>query len=101
MVSALSVAGLETLEFGRSAVSTNHVHEFKRLGYFGAGIRHVLGTKKTPNPRGEIIVFESFFEAGLCFPCHVFVVKVLEHFNVQLHQLTSNAIVALSKYVWR
>lgn len=60
MVSALSVAGLETLEFGRSAVSTNHVHEFERLGYFGAGIGHVSSIEKTPNPRGEIVVFEAF-----------------------------------------
>ena len=77
------------------------MHEFEQLDYFRARTGRVPGTEKTPNPRGEIIVFESFFEAGLCFPCHVFVVKVLEHFNAQLHQLTSNAIVALSKYVWR
>jgi hypothetical protein len=33
-------------------------------------------------------------------PAHRFVGEVLRKFNVQIHQLTPNAIVALSKYVW-
>jgi hypothetical protein len=45
-------------------------------------------------------VFEAFFEVGLRFPCHPFVAEVMKRFNVQLHQLTLNAIDALSKYVW-
>jgi hypothetical protein len=92
--------GLETLEFGRSMVSSNRVREFERLGYFGVGTRRVHGTEKTLNPQGKIVVFEAFFEVGLQFPCHPFVVEVLKCFSVQLHQLTLNAIVALSKYVW-
>jgi hypothetical protein len=97
---AQRAVGLETLEFGQSAVFSNRVHEFEQLGYFRARAGRVPGTEKTPNPQGVVVVFEAFFEAGLRFPCHPFVVEVLKHFNVQLHQLTSNAIVALSKYVW-
>lgn len=57
---AQRATGLVTLEFGRSMVSLNHVREFKGLGYFGAGIGHVSSIEKTPNPRGEIVVFEAF-----------------------------------------
>jgi hypothetical protein len=45
-------------------------------------------------------VFEAFFTAGLRLPAHRFVGDVLRRFNVQIHQLTPNAVVALSKYVW-
>jgi hypothetical protein len=45
-------------------------------------------------------VFEAFFAAGLRLPAHRFVGEVLRRFNVQIHQLTPNVVVALSKYVW-
>jgi hypothetical protein len=47
-----------------------------------------------------LVVFETFFTAGLRLPTHRFVGEVLRRFNVQVHQLTPNAVVALSKYVW-
>jgi hypothetical protein len=47
-----------------------------------------------------LVVFEAFFAAGLRLPAHRFVVEVLRRFNVQVHQLTPNAVGALSKYVW-
>jgi hypothetical protein len=33
-------------------------------------------------------------------PAHRFVSEVLQKFEVQVHQLTPNAVVALAKYVW-
>jgi hypothetical protein len=47
-----------------------------------------------------LVVFEAFFAAGLRLPAHRFVGEVLRRFNVQIHQLTPNAMVALSKFVW-
>jgi hypothetical protein len=46
-----------------------------------------------------LVVFEAFFTAGLRLPAHRFVGEVLRRFNVQVHQLTPNAVVALAKYV--
>jgi hypothetical protein len=43
--------------------------------------------------------FEAFFTAGLRLPAHRFVVEVLQRFEVLVHQLTPNAMVALAKYV--
>jgi hypothetical protein len=45
-------------------------------------------------------VFEAFFITGLRLPAHCFVAEVLQRFDVQVHQLTPNVVVALAKYVW-
>jgi hypothetical protein len=63
-------------------------------------VARVPGTEEVPEPEGELVVFKAFFAAGLCLPAHRFVGVVLRRFNVQVHQLTPNAVVALAKYVW-
>jgi hypothetical protein len=45
-------------------------------------------------------VFEEFFAAGFRLPAHRFIVEVLRKFEIQIHQLKPNAMVALEKYVW-
>jgi hypothetical protein len=45
-------------------------------------------------------VFEEFFTAGPRMPPHPMLSDILLKFQVQLHQLTPNAIVQLSKYIW-
>jgi hypothetical protein len=44
-------------------------------------------------------VFEAFFTAGLRLPARRFVAEILRRFDVQVHQLTPKAVVALAKYV--
>jgi hypothetical protein len=63
-------------------------------------VARVPGTEEVPEPEGELVVFKAFFAAGLRLPAHRFVGEVLRRFNVQVHQLTPNVVVALSKYVW-
>jgi hypothetical protein len=60
----------------------------------------IPGAEMVPEPEGELVVFEAFFAAGLRLPAHRFVAEVLRRFEVQVHQLTPNAVVALAKYVW-
>jgi hypothetical protein len=48
----------------------------------------------------EVVVFKSFFRAGLRFPLHEMIGEVLNNFEIYLHQLTPNAIVRLSVYIW-
>jgi hypothetical protein len=45
-------------------------------------------------------VFKNFFKAGLRFPLNGMIVDVLKKFGIYLHQLTPNAIVRLSVYIW-
>jgi hypothetical protein len=58
------------------------------------------GAEEIPEPEGELVVFEAFFIASLRLPTHHFVAEVLQRFEVQVHQLTPNVVVALAKYVW-
>jgi hypothetical protein len=88
-----------TVEFGVSRISSVCVQDMQQLGYFGNRFGRVPGAKEIPEPEGEIVVFEAFFTAGLLLPTHHFVAEVLQRYDVQIHQLTPNAVVALAKYV--
>jgi hypothetical protein len=99
-VAAEELRAGDTVEFGVSRMSSIRVQDMQQLGYFGGGVARVPGTEEVPEPEGELVVFETFFAVGLRLPAHRFVGEVLRRFNVQVHQLTPNAVVALSKYVW-
>jgi hypothetical protein len=90
----------DTVEFSVSRISSIRVQDMQQLGYFGSGVGRVPGAEEVPEPEGELVVFEAFFTAGLRLPAHRFVAEVLQRFEVQVHQLTPNAVVALAKYVW-
>jgi hypothetical protein len=89
-----------TVEFGVLRISSVCVQEMQQLGYFGNGVGRVPGAEEIPEPEGELVVFEAFFIAGLRLPTHRFMAEVLQRFEVQVHQLTPNVVVALTKYVW-
>jgi hypothetical protein len=101
-LSDLAVTELQpghTVEFDNSRISSVRMLEMQRLGYFGDGVGRVSGAKEIPEPDRELVVFEAFFIAGIRLPAHHFVAEVLRRFEVQVHQLTPNAVVALAKYV--
>jgi hypothetical protein len=102
-LSDLAAAELQsghTVEFGVSRISWVRVQDMQQLGYFGNDVGRVSGAEEVPEPEGELVVFEAFFTVGLRLPAHRFVAEVLQRFEVQVHQLTPNAVVALAKYVW-
>jgi hypothetical protein len=45
-------------------------------------------------------LFEEFFTAGLRMPPYPVLADILLKYQIQIHQLTPNAIVQLSKYIW-
>jgi hypothetical protein len=90
-----------TVEFGTSRISSVRVQEMQQLGYFGDGVGRISGAEEIPEPEGELVVFKAFFIAGLRLPAHRFVVEVLQRFDVQVHQLTPNVVVAQAKYSGR
>jgi hypothetical protein len=99
-VAAEELRAGDTVEFGVSWMSSVRVQDMQQLGYFGDGVARVPGTEEVPEPEGELVVFEAFFAAGLRLPAHRFMGEVLRRFDVQVHQLTPNVMVALAKYVW-
>jgi hypothetical protein len=92
------------VEFGKSTVRAEDLVVMKKLGYFGENEDELIrfaGKGVIPEPKeDEIVVFKSFFRAGLQFPLYKMVGEVLKKFEIYLHQLTPNAIVRLSVYIW-
>jgi hypothetical protein len=76
----------------------------KKLGYFGedesklvcfVGEEVILEKKED-----EVVIFKSFFRVGLRFSLYDIIGEVLKRFEIYLYQLTPNAIVRLSIYIW-
>jgi hypothetical protein len=92
------------LDFGKSTVSEADMPMMTKLGYFGEAKKKLIrfgGEETIPKPENdEVVVFKSFFKAGLRFPLHGMIADVLENFEIYLHQLTPNAIVRLNVFIW-
>jgi hypothetical protein len=92
------------LDFGKSTVSEADMPMMIKIGYFGEAEKkliHFGREETTPTPENdEVVVFRSFFRAGLRFPLNEMIGEVLENYEIYLHQLTPNAIVRLSVFIW-
>jgi hypothetical protein len=92
------------LDFGKSTISEDDLPKMLNLGYFNEAKKELVrfsGEETTPKPgKDEVVVFKSFFKAGLRFPLNKMIADVLNKFGIYLHQLTPNAIVRLSVYIW-
>jgi hypothetical protein len=92
------------LDFGKSTVSKSDLSKMVKAGFFTENQKKLLrfgGEETTPKPeKDEIVIFKSFLKAGLRFPLHGIIAEVLKRFGIYFHQLTPNAIVRLSVYIW-
>jgi hypothetical protein len=92
------------LEFWKSTITEGDMSKLMKLGYFSEAKKELVrfgGEEITPKPeKDEVVVFKSFFKAGLRFPLNGMIADVLKKFGIYLHQLTPNAIVRLSVYIW-
>jgi hypothetical protein len=92
------------IEFGKSTVKAEDLVLMNKLGYFGKNDDELVwlaGDEIVLEPRNdEVVVFKSFFRAGLRFPLYEMISEVLKKFEIYLNQLTQNAIVRLSMYIW-
>lgn len=53
------------------------------------------GEEALPEPKeNDIVVFKSFFWAGLRLSMHMMVTEVLKKYGIYIHQMTTNAIVS-------
>jgi hypothetical protein len=85
-------------------LNPEHLVLIKKLGYFGRNDDNLIrfvGEEIIPKPKDdEVVVFKSFFHVGLRFPLYEMISEVLKRFEIYLHELTPNAIVRLSVYIW-
>jgi hypothetical protein len=92
------------LDFEKSTVSESDMPMMMKLGYFGEAERKLVRFAReetTLAPKDdEVVVFKSFFRSGLRLPLNEMIGEVLKKFEIYLHQLTPNAIVRLSVFIW-
>jgi hypothetical protein len=88
--------------FGKSSIKQSHLDNM-RGRYFRdmSVVRADNGDRTVPTPEeNEVVIFRSFFKAGLQFPLRRFVVEVLKIYQVYLHQITPEAIIRMGIFVW-
>lgn len=83
------------IEIRRSTLKEKDPQSMRRLEYFSSKVNVRLpGEETTPKPgKDEVIVYKSFFKAGLWLPMYKTIAKVLQRYEVFMHQLTTNAMV--------
>jgi hypothetical protein len=77
------------IEFAKSTMTADDTIMMKKLGYFGEAKSKLVrfgGEEVVPQPReDEVVVFKSFFRAGLWFPLHEMIGEVLKNFEIYVH----------------
>jgi hypothetical protein len=77
------------LDFGKSTISEGDLAKMLKLGYFNEEKKELIrfdGEETTPKPgKDEIVVFKSFFKAGLRFPLNKMIADVLKKFGIHFH----------------
>jgi hypothetical protein len=83
--------------FGKSTIKQSHLANMRGRYFRDLSIVRVdEGEKTCPTPEeNEVVIFQSFFKAGLRFPLSCFMVEVLKLFEICLHQITPEAIIRM------
>jgi hypothetical protein len=100
-VAAAATAARMTFDFGMSDMGRERIQVLEGLRYFAKGDTRSSGPETVPEPRDDVdVIFEDLFNMGLHMSPHQVLTDNLQKFHVQLHQLTPNAIVQISKFIW-
>jgi hypothetical protein len=87
--------------FGKSTIKQSHLENMRGRYFRDMSIVSAGGDNNVPTPEeNEVVIYRSFFKAGLRFPLSRFVVEVLETYQIFLHQMTPEAILRMGVYVW-
>jgi hypothetical protein len=86
--------------FGKSTIKQSHLENMRRRYFRDMSIVRAGGDNNVPAPEeNEVVIYRSFFKAGLWFPLSKFVVEVLKIFQIFLHQITHEAIIRMEIFV--
>jgi hypothetical protein len=76
------------LDFGKSTIFEDDLPKMLKLGYFSEAKKELVrfgGEETTPKPgKDEVVVFKSFFKAGLRFSLNKMIAEVLHKFGIYL-----------------
>jgi hypothetical protein len=90
------------IEMGRFILKDKDLKAMKELGYFSEKVKvWLVGDETTPkSKKDEVVIFKSFFRAGLRLPMYQLIAKVLYKYMFYMHRLTPNAIVRPGVFIW-
>jgi hypothetical protein len=87
--------------FRKSTIKQSHLDNMRGRYFRDISIMRAGGDNNVPAlEENEVVIYRSFFKAGLRFPLSKFVVEVLKIFQIFLHQLTHEAIIRMGIFVW-
>jgi hypothetical protein len=87
--------------FGKSTLKQSHLENMRGRYFQDMSIVRAGGDNNVPAPEeNEVVIYRSFFKAGLRFPLSKFVVEVLKTYQIFLHQITPEAILRMGIFVW-
>jgi hypothetical protein len=86
--------------FGKSTIKQSHLGNMRGRYFWDMSIVRADGDKNASAPEeDEVVIFRSFFKAGLRFPLSRFVVEVLKIYQIYLYQITPEAIIRMGIFV--
>jgi hypothetical protein len=87
--------------FGKSTIKQSHFDNMRGRYFRDMSIVRAGGDNNVPAPEeDEVVIYRSFFKAGLRFPLSRFIVEVLKIYQIYLHQITPEAIIRMGIFVW-
>jgi hypothetical protein len=87
--------------FGKSTIKQSHLDNMRGRYFRDMSIVRANADRAVPAlEEDEVVIYRSFFKAGLRFPLSRFVVEVLKIYQIFLHQITPEAIIRMGIFVW-
>jgi hypothetical protein len=87
--------------FEKSTIKQSHLENMRGRYFRDMSIVRAGRDNNVPAPEeNEVVIFRSFFKAGLRFPLSKFVVEVLKTYQIFLHLITPEAIIRMGIFVW-
>jgi hypothetical protein len=87
--------------FRKSTIKQSHLENMRGRYFRDMSTMRAGGDNNVPAPEeNEVVIYRSFFKAGLRFPLSKFVVEVLKTYQIFLHQISPEAIIWMGIFVW-
>jgi hypothetical protein len=86
---------------GKSTIKQSYLENMRGRYFRDMSIVRAGGDNNVHAPEeNEVVIYRSFFKAGLRFPLSKFVVEVLKTYQIFFHQITPEAIIRMGIFVW-
>jgi hypothetical protein len=87
--------------FRKSTIKQSHLDNMRGRYFRDMSIVRADVDRAVPAlEENEVVIFRSFFKAGLRFPLSRFMVEVLKTYQIFLHRITPEAVIRMVIFVW-